>query len=74
MSNKTNPSHYKNQSIETIDMMLRIWGPKAVILFCEINAFKYRMRVGNKESESIEDDVKKAQWYEQKAKELKDAE
>ncbi len=74
MSNKTNPSHYKNQSIETIDMMLRIWGPKAVILFCEINAFKYRMRVGNKESESIEDDVKKAKCYEQKAKELKDAE
>lgn len=70
--NKTEPSHYKNQSIETIEMMVRIWGAKAVVLFCEINAFKYRMRVGSKEGESIEDDIKKAQWYEQRANELRD--
>ena len=70
-ANKTEPSHYKNQSIETIDMMVRIWGAKAVVLFCEINAFKYRMRVGSKEGESIEDDIKKAQWYEQRANELR---
>lgn len=69
---KTEPSHYKNQSIETIDMMVRIWGAKAVVLFCEINAFKYRMRVGSKEGESIEDDIKKAQWYEQRANELRE--
>jgi len=69
---KTEPSHYKNQSIETIDMMVRIWGAKAVVLFCEINAFKYRMRVGSKEGESIDDDIKKAQWYEQRANELRE--
>ena len=48
----------KNQSIETIDMMVSNERAKAVVLFCEINAFKYRMRVGSKEGESIEDDIK----------------
>lgn len=69
--NKTDPSHYKNQSIEVWEMMIRIWGKDKFIAFCEMNAFKYRMRVGSKEGESIEDDIKKAQWYEEKANELR---
>ena len=71
---KTDPSHYKKQSIEVWEMMLRIWGKDKFIAFCEMNAFKYRMRVGSKEGESIEDDIKKAKWYEQKANELKNRE
>ena len=69
--NKTDPLHYKNQSIEVWEMMIRIWGKEKFISFCEMNAFKYRMRVGSKEGESIEDEIKKAQIYEQKANELR---
>ena len=42
------PSHYNNYDIEVIDMIERIWGIEAVIQWCEITAFKYRMRVGTK--------------------------
>ena len=71
MKQKTDPLHYKNQSIEVWEMMIRIWGKEKFISFCEMNAFKYRMRVGSKEGESIEDEIKKAQIYEQKANELR---
>lgn len=70
-ADKTDPSHYKNQSIEVWEMMIRIWGKEKFIAFCEMNAFKYRLRLGSKEGESIEDDIKKAQWYEQRANELR---
>jgi len=63
-----NPQHYKQGSIEVIDMMLLIWGPEKVKIFCEINAFKYRMRAGNKE-DALQD-IAKAQWYENKMKDL----
>lgn len=66
-----NPDHYKQNSKEVIDMMVDIWGKEAVSIHCEITAFKYRMRIGNKPDQPIEQDLKKAQWYEAKAKELK---
>jgi hypothetical protein len=66
------PSHYNDFSIETWDMMLRIWGDEAFITFCEINAFKYKMRAGSKPHESADQDLKKANWYLNKARELKD--
>ena len=65
-----NPDHYKAQSIEVIEMMRRIWGDEAVKTYCEINAFKYRMRAGNKPGQPLGQEIEKAQWYEQKAKEL----
>ena len=65
-----NPNHYKSGSMETIDMMIRIWGAEKVISHCEITAFKYRMRAGKKPEQSIERDLEKARWYEEKAKEL----
>jgi len=71
VNNKTEPSHYKNQSIEVWEMMIRIWGEEKFIAFCEMNAFKYRLRLGSKEGESIEDEIKKAQRYEQRANELR---
>ena len=64
-------NHYKQGSKEVWQMMLDIWGKEAFISFCEINAFKYRMRLGLKEGQSIEEDLRKANWYEEKAKELK---
>lgn len=65
-----NPNHYKSGSMETIDMMISIWGAEKVISHCEITAFKYRMRAGKKPEQSIERDLEKARWYEEKAKEL----
>jgi hypothetical protein len=65
------PTHYNTYSIETIDMMVRVFGKEKVADFCEINAFKYRMRMGTKPYNSIEQDLKKEQWYLNKAKELR---
>ena len=70
MSEQVNsPSHYNNQSIEVIDMMKRIWGTEKLVAFCEMNAFKYRMRAGLKGDAEI--DLEKANWYENKADELR---
>lgn len=66
-----NPEHYKKGNKEVIDMMLDIWGVEKLIAHCEMCAFKYRMRIGEKPSQPIEQDLKKANWYENKAKELK---
>lgn len=65
------PSHYNSSSIETIEKMRRIWGDDATALWCEMTAFKYRDRVGNKPDNSIEQEVGKIKWYESKAKELR---
>jgi hypothetical protein len=60
--------HYNQQPIEVIDMMLSIYGKEAVIHFCLLNSFKYRMRAGHKD-DAVRD-IEKAVWYEKKAKEL----
>lgn len=65
------PKHYNNYSVEVIDMMERIYGTKDTIAFCEMNAFKYRMRLGTKPDNSIEQDLAKEKWYIDKAKELR---
>ena len=64
------PDHYKQNNKEVWEMMLDIWGPGAFIAYCEINAFKYRMRAGHKPNNPIEQEIKKANWYEQKAIEI----
>ena len=70
-TNKINPSHYKGYSKETIEMMIAIYGAESVAIHCEINAFKYRMRLGKKVGESISDDLAKEKWYLDKANELR---
>ena len=65
------PSHYNQYDIEVIDMIIRIWGPEAAALWCDITAFKYRMRMGTTPDNSIEQDIKKEQWYLNKSKEIK---
>lgn len=65
-----NAEHYKKNRIEVIDMMIQIWGWHSVMEHCEMTAFKYRMRIGHKKDQSIEQELKKANWYESKAKEL----
>ena len=66
------PTHYNQYDIEVIDMIIRIWGPEAAALWCDITAFKYRMRMGTKPDNSIEQDIKKEQWYLNKSKEIKE--
>ena len=65
------PAHYNTYCQETIAMMVAIWGKEKVANWCEITAFKYRMRMGTKPDNSIEQDLKKEQWYLNKAKELR---
>lgn len=64
------PNHYNSYSLETIEMMRRIWGDEATAKWCEMTAFKYRMRVGLKPDNSIEQDLAKEQWYIKKSNEL----
>lgn len=64
-----NPNHYKSYSVETIDMMIRIYGLEWTAIHCELTAFKYRQRLGKKDS--IEQDLGKEAWYLNKAKELR---
>ena len=65
------PSHYNQYDIEVIDMIIKIWGPEIAALWCDITAFKYRMRMGTKPDNSIEQDIKKEQWYLNKAREIR---
>lgn len=62
------PAHYNGYSVEAIDMMERIFGPEKLAVFCELNAFKYRMRAGEKGYASM--DLAKERWYLDKLKEL----
>ena len=65
------PSHYNNYGKEVIDMMESIWGTEKLIAFCEMNAFKYRMRMGTKPDNPIQQDIEKEKWYLNKANQLK---
>ena len=66
--NVNHPSHYNQYPIEIIDMMVAVFGKEATFHFCLLNAFKYRMRAGNKQN--LEEDLAKETWYLDKAKEL----
>ena len=66
------PSHYNQYSIETIDIMERTFGTRRTIEWCEMTAFKYRMRMGHKDD--INQDFAKEEWYLKKAEELRNKE
>lgn len=72
MSEKVNhPKYYqRGDGKECIDLMEEIYGRQAVINFCKCNAFKYKWRAGKKEDNPVEQDIAKAKWYEDKAREL----
>lgn len=73
MSEQVNhPAHYQTGGRECIDVMIDDFGVQAVICFCKCNAFKYKWRAGKKPGNSYEQDMAKAHWYEDKAKELED--
>ena len=67
-NNVNHPAHYnENYSIECIDAMVETQGIDAVMAFCICNAFKYLWR--HRAKNGFED-VKKANWYLNKAVEL----
>jgi hypothetical protein len=66
-----NPSHYKFFPKEVYEIMIFVWGVEKYVAFCEMNAFKYRMRAGTKPGQPAERDLEKAKWYEDMAKKLK---
>ena len=66
-----NPDHYKKYSVEVIDMMIAIYGKEKTAAYCELNAFKYRMRMGQKPEQPIDRDLEKEKWYINKANELR---
>ena len=54
-----NPQHYRNYGKEVIDMMVDIYGAETTATYCEMTAFKYRMRAGTKPDNPVEQDLKK---------------
>ncbi len=63
--------HYNKGFIETIVQIERLYGTLPAAMFCEMNAFKYRSRLGHKKTEDIETELKKIRWYEKKCSELR---
>lgn len=67
------PLHYQSttadgKSFECIDAMEAVKGWYPTALFCELNAFKYNWRIGNKDY--IPTELGKIKWYSDKAQEL----
>ena len=56
MEQVNHPQHYTTYDVETLDMMIRIWGVQETISLCKLNAFKYRMRAGHKDKYLIHQD------------------
>lgn len=67
-----NPDHYKTNDKEIWEYMIEIYGLEKFIAFCELNVFKYSMRLGRKPGATVEDDLGKIKWYAEKIKELRD--
>lgn len=64
------PEHYQGK-FECIDEMISLFGVEAVKSFCRCNVYKYRFRANQKNGE---EDIKKAEWYMSKLKELEETE
>lgn len=62
---KGNAKHYTKSRISTLIKIEQVWGTLGAMLFCEMNAFKYRDRIGEKDDPSLE--LKKIQWYDKAA-------
>ena len=69
MEDKIRPAHYQGKH-ECIELMIAMYGEYEVMCFCKLNAFKYRFRAGKKPGFPFEEDIKKAEFYEDKYMEL----
>ena len=66
---KGNASHYNATRIGSMFLFERVYGTQALMTFCEMNALKYRLRLGHKE-QPLDQELKKAKWYEEYAAKL----
>lgn len=59
------PSHYNSpkRRCECIEAMVVLFGQDEVNTFAKLSRFKYCWRKGEKENESLDKDLRKAQWY-----------
>lgn len=57
------PSHYNRYPIEAVEMARRIWGDEAMYTAAQITAFFYRMRLGLKPENSVEQDLNKEDFW-----------
>lgn len=64
---KGNATHYNSERINVMHVFEKTYGTLALMHFCEINAMKYRMRIGKKKSQSLKQEVLKTEWYEKAA-------
>lgn len=62
-----NASHYNMERVGVMQIFERSFGTLAVMHFCELNALKYRLRMGKKENQSAAQELLKAKWYEKAA-------
>ena len=63
------PKHYSREgAMECIDEMLLVFGEENTMIFCIMNAWKYRYRAADKGGE---EDMRKSDWYMAKCAELK---
>ena len=63
--------HYKECSLECIDIMSVIFGNDNLAVYCMMNAYKYMHRYKNKNGLQ---GLKKAEWYLNKVKEIEQSE
>ena len=66
------PSHYNRYPIEAVEMARRIWGDQAMKTAAEITAFFYRMRLGLKPENSVEQELAKEEFWLDYAKKMED--
>lgn len=64
------PSHYNRYPIEAVEMARRIWGDHAMKTAAEITAFFYRMRLGLKPDNSVEQELAKEEFWLDYAKKM----
>lgn len=60
MEQVNHPKHYKDTSLECIDVMRAMYGEYGTCYFCLCSAFKYMWRYKNKNGE---EDLNKAEFY-----------
>ena len=65
------PAHYQGDGVECIDAIEAALGTEGAIAYCRGNALKYIWRAGKK-SDAVED-LKKANWYLDRAAKLMEA-
>ena len=68
LSNAGDAEYYLRKRIETLRKAEQVYGTAAAMYFCEINADKYRDRIGEKDGQPIEQELIKIRWYDAAAK------